>query len=1090
MPDRDELKAAIAGLEAQRALLGDSVIEPALTALRKQLAELDARPVESAPAEERKIVTILFVDVSGFTALAETLDPEEVRELVNACFECLVPVVQKYGGTIDKFIGDEVMALFGAPIAHENDPERALRTALEMMEAIVSFNREHRTKLGLHIGVNTGPVVTGAIGSQDRRDYSVMGDAVNLAARLEDASADGEIYVGPGTYRRTTALFDFQALPPLKLKGKSKPVEIYRLLGLKAVPRAGRGIEGLRAELIGRSREMEEMQAAFQDLRKGKGRVVTIVGEAGLGKSRLIAEALSSFALDLPWAEGSALSHTAGVSYWMARDLLRNLVGVRRETDLARSNALLRGSVESVLSTKAADVYPYLARLLDFPLSGEAEERLKFLTSEALQGRILQAFRDYVAAHAQKKALILHWEDLHWCDPSSLRILETLLPLVKEVPLLLLVAYRRDDESVDQLQKQVQRVAPSHCRTIELSPLTREESRVLIQRLLKIENLPEKMRELILDRAEGNPFFVEELLRSLTEAGMITIERDRFVASADIDKVNVPETVQGVLTARVDRLSSENKWTLQNAAVLGRVFQKKLLARLFDEKESGSEQLGISLAELQRREFIELRLLSSPEEPEYIFKHAITQEVVYNSLLRANRKQLHKRAGVALESLFPLRLDDFSATLGYHFQKAEAHERALHYLELAAQRAQLGFANLEAIDLYRSAIAEVATLIEERKGRDEAFSAVAGRLYQELGDLLERIGRHDAARDAYDSAFSFLAERDCVGAARLRRKVGFTYSMQRIYPKATEAFDRAETELGQSPEEGEPESWWKEKLEVTLERMHLLYWQGMADQIDDMAREKRAMVEEKGTPAQHATFFTRLAIAELSRARYAPSEKALAFADLAVKAARGLPELEKRVHPEFVLGFTHLWCGNLPEAAAQLQKAQHLCEKTGDLVNEARCLSYLAVSHRRLHDASETRRTAALTLKLSLELDMPEYVAMAKANLAWLAWSEGHAGDARKLGLEALEGWHGMPDPYGFDWMALLPLTAIALAEDQIEEAVKHVRGLFGENQHPLPPGLINAANQVIEAREKNQRERVTEKVGQLVRVAREIGYI
>ncbi|MDB6147902.1 MAG: adenylate/guanylate cyclase, partial [Spartobacteria bacterium] len=393
MSDRDEhvneLRAAIAGLEAQRGLLGDAVVDPALAALRQQLRDLERSFSAAATEEERKLVTILFVDVSGFTALSETLDPEEVRGLMNACFERLVPVVQKYGGTIDKFIGDEIMALFGAPIAHENDPERALRAALELMDAILLFNREQKTDLGLHIGINTGRVVTGRIGSQDRRDYSVMGDAVNLAARLEDASADGEIFVGPSTHHRTAALFDFETLPPLQLKGKAKPVDIYRLLGLKAAPKPTRGIAGLRAGLVGRSHEVDQMRSALGGLREGKGGVVAVVGEAGLGKSRLVAEALGAYASNLPWAEGRALSHSTGMSYWMARDLLRSLVGISEDTPSAQSEFTLQNSLERVLSkSDAADIYAYLARLLELPLQDSMQERVKFLTSQALHGRI------------------------------------------------------------------------------------------------------------------------------------------------------------------------------------------------------------------------------------------------------------------------------------------------------------------------------------------------------------------------------------------------------------------------------------------------------------------------------------------------------------------------------------------------------------------------------------------------------------------------------------------------------------------------------------------------------------------------------
>jgi len=229
-----ELESAIISLEAQRSVIGDSVVDSAVAALRRQLAELDQPIREASAQEERKIVTILFADVSGFTTLSEKLDPEEVRNLINSCFERLVPIVRKYEGTVDKFMGDEIMALFGAPVAHENDPERALRVALEMMAAIAIFNRDQATELNIHVGVNSGPVVAGQVGAQERRDYSVMGDAVNVAARLAHAANNGEIYVGANTYRQAAALFDFERLPAIKLDGKEKPVEVYRLVGLKA----------------------------------------------------------------------------------------------------------------------------------------------------------------------------------------------------------------------------------------------------------------------------------------------------------------------------------------------------------------------------------------------------------------------------------------------------------------------------------------------------------------------------------------------------------------------------------------------------------------------------------------------------------------------------------------------------------------------------------------------------------------------------------------------------------------------------------------------------------------------------------------
>jgi predicted ATPase/class 3 adenylate cyclase len=1091
MPDRgeeaDELRAAIAGLEAQRSILGDAVVEPALAALRQQLGKLGTARTESAVAEERKIVTILFVDVSGFTALAETLDAEDVRSLINHCFERLVPIVQKYGGTIDKFIGDEIMALFGAPIAHENDPERALRASLEMMDAISSFNHEHKTKLGLHIGVNTGPVVTGAVGSKDRRDYSVMGDAVNLAARLEDASADGEIYVGPNTHRQTVALFDFEPLPPLDLKGKSKPLAAYRLLGLKAAPKTSRGIEGLHADLVGRDREVKELRLAVSELRQGRGSVLAVVGEAGLGKSRLIAESLREFAGDLPQAEGRALSHTTGMNYWMAGDLLRTLAGVGENAAPERLASALRADIEEALPQRVEEVYPYLARALKIPLQSSMEERVKFLTSEALHDRILRAFQDYVSARARREPLILFWEDLHWCDPSSFRVLEALLALIHHIPLLFILAYRPDEGATEELQQKAGSLFPERSRLVQLAPLTRGETGSLIERLLQIDNLPVKMRDVILDRAEGNPFFVEELLRSLLDTGALSFRGGRVVATIEIQSVDVPETLQGVLVARIDLLAQDHKNALQSAAVIGRVFQEKVLAHIYNDNRVANGWLGESLAELRRREFIQLDSYPASEEQEYIFKHAITQDVAYNSLLIQRRKKLHSLVAEALEKLFPDRLTELSSTLGYHFEKAETRAKALRYLQQAGENAQATFANTEAIAFYRSAIKQAEFLLE--KARTEEIVGAVAHIQEALGDVLSLSGKNDDAREAYLVSLSSLPEQDCVSRSRLYRKIGSSHVVQRRYQEMARAFDSAEEELGEEPT-APAEQWWSEKVQIQLERMHLFYWQGMSDEINELAEKHRRDIQDKGTPIQRGKFFQMLALSDLSRTRYVASEQSVELAKLAVSTSAGSTDLAEASHVRFCLGLVQLCRGNLAEAIEHCEIALQLSERVGDLVVQARCLTYLTVAHRRSGNKEETRRCGDRTVELAAKIGMVEYVAMAKANLAWLAWKEARWKEADSLGREALKLWHDMEDPYGLDWLALLPLIAVALVENNLESATELTRGLFTENQHPLPKELEKAGKAVIEIFAGQDREKAQTAAQDLLLVAEKVGYL
>jgi class 3 adenylate cyclase/tetratricopeptide (TPR) repeat protein len=1082
----DEVKAAIAGLEARRSLLGDAVVEPALTALRQQLSQLDL-----ASDDERKVVTVLFADVSGFTAWSEKLDPEEVRTLINACFECLVPVVQKYQGTIDKFIGDEIMALFGAPAAHENDPERALRAALEMMDAIIVFNRQHATNLTLHIGTNTGGVIAGKIGAQNRQDYSVMGDAVNLAARLKDASPNGQIFVGSNTHRQTAQLFDFAELPPLKLKGKTEAIKVHRLIGLKAAPKPVRGIEGLHSPIVGRETEMEKIGSTFSALRKGHGSILALVGEAGLGKSRLVTEALQSLATDVAAVEGRALSYASSMTYWMARDVLRGLFGLKEDTPLAQVEAALRNSVELTLPENVANVYPYLARLLDIPTDEATEERVKFLTSEALQKRILQAFHDYVCARATRRPLILIWEDLHWCDPSSLRVLEMLLPLVREVPLLILLIYRPDESLVEQLHEQARAAYPEQYHLIELSPLTRHESGSLIQNLLKIENLSREMRELILDRADGNPFFLEELLRSLLDAGIVSVQQDRVTATRAIKPVDVPETLQGVLMARIDRLAPEKKHALQNASVIGRIFQKRVLARLYREKSNSKKRLDDSLVELQRREFIQSRAQKTSEESallehEYIFKHAITHDVAYNSLLVSRRRELHKLTGKAIESLFPDRLKELSSTLGYHFQKGEAHENAAFYLGIAADRAKATFANAEAAAFYRSAIEQIAKL-RERNQVAEQLRDKEAQLHESLGDVLALSARQEDARIAYANARAGITEP--VWRSRLERKLGSTYILQRQFEKTLEIYRTAETALGEKPP-GLATAWWIEWVQIQLDRLLAYYWLGSTDEMNVLAAKSKTAVEQQGTPLQRGQFFNNLALSELRRHPSAPSDIALRYAEMAVAATEGSADLPGLSHIGFTLGFIHMLRGNLEDGERHLQASLQLSERTGEIVIQARCLTYLTTTYRRAGRPAETREYLSPALKLATELKMVEYIAMARANLAWLQWRDGDFPGAKANATTALDLWHSMPDPYSVDWMALLPLIAVTLAEGNVRKAMEVVPDLLGENQHPLPQSVAASAKEAIEAWKKKETKIMMGKLEELIQRSKQIGYL
>jgi class 3 adenylate cyclase len=599
MSSRYDIEQAILTLETQRELLGDAVLETSLAALRRQLADLGQWELaEATHRAERKQVTVMFADISGFTAMSEKLDPEEVRSMINACFERLGAVIDHYAGHIDKFIGDEIMALFGAPVTHENDPERSLRAALEMMEALDKFNQEHAHQipkpLALHFGINSGLVIAGGIGTAQRQDYSVMGDTVNLAARLEDLSEAGQILVGESTYRLTSPMFEFEPLKPVNLKGKAQPVQVYRLVKAKTVP-AGqiRGIEGLYSPLVGRTDEFARLQESLTHFHQGQGGVISVVGDAGLGKSRLVKE-LSLLCLQegrAAWIEGRALSYGESASYLMARDMVRNLLGLNPEAVPAEIEMSLRTAIEQLLPDQTAEIYPYLAYLLDLRLDDESAQRIKYLEGEALHQRILRAVRAYILARAQQTPLAIVWEDLHWADPSSLRLLEALLSPTQQAALLLLLVYRRPvrDSRIWAFQQRLHQALNGMHLMIELAPLTRAESGQLLDNLLGSEALPERLRELIVSKAEGNPFYLEEVIRSLIDSGALTpvSGQQGWMAAAGLDNIKLPDSLQGVIMARIDQLDSETKRLLQVASVIGRNFSVEVLSQVMQDMARG-----------------------------------------------------------------------------------------------------------------------------------------------------------------------------------------------------------------------------------------------------------------------------------------------------------------------------------------------------------------------------------------------------------------------------------------------------------------------------------------------------------------------
>ncbi len=706
---------------------------------------------------ERRVVTALFCDVAGSTAMAENLDPEEWAEIMNEAFDYLIAPVYRYEGVVARLMGDAILAFFGAPVAHEDDAVRAVLAGLDIVRSVRPFRERIRREYGLDFklraGINTGPVVVGEVGSDLQMEYTAMGDAVNLAARMEQTALPGTLQITQHTYRLVAPFFDVYEVGSVEVKGRHEPVQAYRVLGWHEQPGLRRGVVGLRAPLIGREQEFEMLKRVVDEVRGGRGQIVCLVGEAGLGKSRLIEELhtywkqvseASPAAADLPgqarvqpvWGVHQGMSYDATRAYGVFRHYLRRTFEIEEDDppDVVRRKVarIARGRPPEQVArvTHAAEVLLALAAEPDEPLqSGETLKRNLF--EAALAG-----WRD-VAARAPSVAVL---DDLHWADPASVELLQHLFQLTEAAPILFLCAMRPYRQSPGWQVKQMAERAYSHrYAEIELHPLSAVDSESLIDNLLDAPDLPDHLRQLLLRKAEGNPFFVEEVARALIDSGAIVRDEpgQRWRAGQHVDAahIDIPDSVQALLTARIDRLDDDVRRTLQLASVVGRTFSYRVLERVVETPQA----LDQHLKTLQRADLI--HVAAHTTEPVYAFRHELTRDAAYASILRRHRRAFHRRAGEAIEALFAERLEEQADRLAYHFDEAADDERALKYTTLAGDVAARLYANAEAIAHYTRAV-EIAT-------RGVASGEQLIHLYTSRGRAFEVSGRHKEAAAAY-----------------------------------------------------------------------------------------------------------------------------------------------------------------------------------------------------------------------------------------------------------------------------------------------------------------------------------------------------
>jgi len=988
-------------------------------------------PREAADAEaDRRTVTVLFADLSGFTALSEKLDPEVMQALQNELFGELTAAVQGFGGFVDKFIGDALLALFGAPVAHEDDPERALGAALDMLARTARVGERSAAFAGLplelHIGVNTGPVVTGGFGVGNAKSYSVTGDTVNTAQRLQSLAAPGEILVGPLTYRLTRHAFAHESLGDVTLRGKAGSVLVHRLVGPLEAPRAARGLEalGLHAPLIGRVGELGRLISCLERACQGAAQLVRLVGEAGIGKTRLVNEFIARLGDDERFSDvavrRTACSPLGEQSYGALAAIVRSagamMPGETPEALRAKLAALL---IElRVDADEAERLQPLLFHVLGI---GDPDGRLRHVEPEQLRRQVLYAVRTIIEKRLALSPCLIVVEDLHWADAVSLEALRFVMDRLDRSRLMLVVTHRPGLES-EQLD--ATKVSQSALR---LAPLSQAEGERLLAALFGQSwgQFAGGLGERILERAGGNPLFVEEIVRGLVEEGVLSRDGAHWKVAPDERGAGIPANIQAMLLTRVDRLPQEARRIAQEAAVIGPRFDTALLAAV----SANPRRIDGAIETLCDFELIEeVAGAGSLAAQSYRFTQTLLQGVIYQNLLLQRRTEMHGRIGAALERLYgsdPERLEDL-ILLGHHYALSTAREKGAAYLMAAGDRARAIYANDDALRHYEQALAALA---------QSDASPILLALNERIADLSGPMGKRKAAREHYRTALqTYRAAGDNIGAARILRKAGRLLWDWGKRDQAEANYAEAATLL--------------EGADAPVERAHLAQERGrLAFRVGEHARAvawaDEALASAALLGSEAGADSTREAA--LARAE-ALNTKAVALARMG-RSREAVQEVEKSVEAAEAAGLFAAACRGYTNlgvlyttidpgrAMAVCERGLELARRIGDLGFQARLLANLAVACCTFTDRcpDEGVPAAEKAIEIDRALDQREHLSVPLIVLGQIHQCHGQPELARRLYGEALEVARETGEPQllfpCYDGLATLNLDLDNLAE-------------------------------------------------------------
>ncbi len=902
---------------------------------------------------ERKLITVLFADVANYTAMSEKLDPEEVHQIMDGCFKILMNEIHKYEGTITQFTGDGVMALFGAPVANEDHAQRACYSAISIQKAVKEYGQEvktlYRQDFKMRIGLNSGQVVVASIGDDLRMDYTAIGDTTNLASRMESAARPGTILVSDHTHRLARDFFDFEPLGKIAVKGKEEPQETYELLKAgKVETRIEAAVAKGLTRFVGRYNSVAGLMEAYDKVRSGSGQVLGIVGEAGVGKSRLLLESRNRLPQDeFTYFEGRCIHFGGSMAYLPILDILRSYFGiVEGENEVVIKKRMVERIFQ--LDEKLQGILTPLYDILSLKVEDEAYLKLE---PKQRRERIFEGLRNLFVRESQNRPLVLVIEDLHWIDKTSEEYLDYLIGWLASTRILLILLHRF--EYIHRWGSK------SYFNRIGLDQLSLKSSAELVEAILERGEVAPELRELILNRASGNPLFMEELTYTLLENGSIQRKDNQYILTRKPSDIQIPDTIQGIIAARIDRLEENLKKIMQVASVIGREFAFRILQAISGTKE----ELKTYLLNLQGLEFIYEKSLFP--ELEYIFKHALTQEVAYNSLLLKRRKEIHEKIGKAIEELFPNRLEEFYEMLAYHYSRSDILEKAFQYLLLSAGKATRNNSLWEALRFYKESLMMLKGMPEADRNKKERLGVILL-----MAPILRNLGFPEDPTEIFQDG-----ERLCKEFED-KRSMARIYSYKGMYYTFKGNLTLGRSYMEQSLSEAEKAS----DLDILGPLAYGLFVnyivQGNYIRIADIAPRIIRLVEE--THREHEDFGTPANLYATLQCQCGSSLMALGKIEMgedlckkAISFACEVGHLFSIGVAEMLYGFSAAWIGKGEKALEHLQRSVENFEKSQGTLFAPGVWSHIGLAHYFIGNIPKSLEYLEKALKMQVASGLP-----------------------------------------------------------------------------------------------------------------------